>query len=155
MDEVVRMTTPSSPRYLRVVRGIVMKSAALAGLSDKQGRDLALAVSEGCANVIEHGYGGQGNGKIVLTCRAREGEVEIRIRDFGIKPDPETVKPRDLADVRPGGLGIYLMQNLVDEVQYDFRHKVGTELILKKSTVQGEKSVPPRAHSGLRTCFGG
>jgi len=131
LNEVVSMTIPASAQYVRAVRGLVGEAANLAGLPDKEGKDLALAAAEGCANVITHCYCGQA-GKIVVRCLMRPGGLEVRIRDFGAKPNPATIRSRDLADIRPGGLGVFLMQNLVDDVRYDFTHRIGTEVILKK-----------------------
>ncbi|MEW6356818.1 MAG: ATP-binding protein [Planctomycetota bacterium] len=138
MDEVVSMTIPASPEYVRVVREIVGEAAGLAGLRRKEGKDLALAVAEGCANVIQHCYGGQ-EGKITVRCLVGRSELEVRIRDFGRKPDPATIRSRDLADIRPGGLGVFLMQNLVDDVRYNFTHPIGTELILKKTKANDKR----------------
>ena len=63
----------------------------------------------------------------------------MRIRDFGEKPDPATIKSRSLSDIRPGGLGVFLMKNLVDDVRYDFSHQVGSELILRKTKGGGKR----------------
>jgi len=138
LDETVRLIIPSHPRYIRVVRGIIAESAGLAGFSDKERHAIALATAEGCSNIIKHSYENDYSRRIVLKCRVREGEVEVTLRDFGKQVDLDTIKPRKLEEIRPGGLGVHLMQSLVDEVRY--RHcKMGTELKLIKRRKDGEK----------------
>ena len=49
--------------------------------------------------------------------RSEDGVV-VRVRDFAAPVDPEKLKPRDLADVRPGGLGIHFIKNLMDSAVF-------------------------------------
>ena len=56
----------------------------------------------------------------------------MRLRDYGTKCDPDCIKGRDLDDVRPGGLGVHIIREIMDEVTYDTGHEVGTELKMTK-----------------------
>jgi serine/threonine-protein kinase RsbW len=58
--------------------------------------------------------------------------MEIKIRDFGKKVDPRKIKSRPLNEIRPGGLGVFFIKRIMDEVVYDTSHRVGTELKLVK-----------------------
>jgi len=94
-----------------------------------------LAVDEAVTNVIKHAYAGS-KGQIHLTC-TREGDTfVITIQDKGKPFDPRSVPPPDLeADVdgrRIGGLGIYFMKKIMDEVSYRFDPAEGNVLTLKK-----------------------
>lgn len=75
-------------------------------------RQLVLAVHEACCNVIRHGYGGSCKGRIGLCVERYEDALEFRLRDDAPRVDPARIRPRDLADCRPGGLGI----NFIDEI---------------------------------------
>jgi len=58
--------------------------------------------------------------------------LEIRIRDFGSGTDPVHFKPRELADVRPGGLGIHFIRSAMDRVEYETPPDGGTLLTMIK-----------------------
>lgn len=85
--------------------------------------DLNLAVEEACANVIEHAYCGMG-GELMVRFRARGPDVLITVTDHGEPFDPATVTLPDLRiplENRPvGGLGLFLMQQLMDDVRFTF-----------------------------------
>lgn len=79
---------------------------------------LVLAVNEACMNVVQHGYGATQSGDMVLEITLRHEHVEFHLSDFAPPVDPERLRPRDLAEVRPGGLGLCLMHQIMDEVRY-------------------------------------
>ena len=56
--------------------------------------------------------------------------VEIRIRDWGERVHPDKIKSRDLDDVRPGGLGVHIMSNCMDTVDYAHAEGGGTILTM-------------------------
>jgi anti-sigma regulatory factor (Ser/Thr protein kinase) len=114
------------------MRGALLQAASLAGFSEHDAQQMTLAVDEGCTNIIKYSYGGDCSKRIILSCYVVPGGIEIRIRDFGKKSDPDQIKSRQLSDVRPGGLGVYLMHEIMDIVEYDHSKKVGTELRMVK-----------------------
>jgi anti-sigma regulatory factor (Ser/Thr protein kinase) len=71
---------------------------------------LVLAVDEAAANVIRHGYKNAPDGKLELSAWLVDENLEIRLRDFAPPVDASCVKPRDLMECKPGGLGV----NLID-----------------------------------------
>ena len=91
-----------------------------------------IKITEAFSNIIKHTYNGENNQSIVVIVRALEDRLEVRLRDFGDKVDPNEIRPRDLDDVRPGGLGVHLIRSSMDEVHYNRSLKVGNELILAK-----------------------
>ena len=54
------------------------------------------------------------------------------IEDNGIKSDPESMKGRDLDDLKPGGLGIHFIKKVFDVFELDSRKKDGNRLRLIK-----------------------
>ena len=128
----ISLSIPSTPELLRTVRCTVAEVAALAGFSEKDSDKICLAVSEACSNIIRHSYKESADGEIILKCRPERGKLTISIRDFGAKFDAETIGPPDLDSVTPGGLGIYMIKSVMDEVEYDCSHDVGTEMRMTK-----------------------
>ena len=66
-------------------------------------------------NIIQHAYKGNTKGEIVLEIMQNGPDLVFVIRDFAPPVDVSTVKWRDLDDLRPGGLGTYFIQEIMDE----------------------------------------
>jgi serine/threonine-protein kinase RsbW len=120
---------------LAVIRQFVAQAGRDAGLDKQAIPDLQLAVDEVCANVIEHGYGGQG-GEIEVTIEAIEGGVEARVRDWGTSFDPQAIPLPNvnapLEQRQVGGLGLYLVRNVMDDVRFAFDAKTGNTITMIK-----------------------
>lgn len=153
---VLRLTIPSDPKYIRIMRGALLQAAALAGFTEHEAQQLILAVDEGCTNIIKYGYCGDATKKILVSCHISASEFEIRLRDFGKKSSPEQIKSRELHDLRPGGLGVHLMHEIMDVVEYNHNKKVGTELrLVKRITRRKPTETAGRAESGWPRTDGG
>lgn len=117
----------------------------LAGALERLGADQAIArrvqlvVDEACTNIIKHAYSG-GAGPIKLALELAGSDLIISIQDRGRPFDPARVPPPDLTsdveDRRPGGLGVYFMKKLMDEVHYAFDESGGNILTLRKRLVK-------------------
>jgi anti-sigma regulatory factor (Ser/Thr protein kinase) len=120
------------------VLDFVEESAEEAGVDPDARFDLQLAVEEACTNVIEHAYGGQG-GAFELCFETNESDVIITIQDHGQSFDPGQVPQPDLKlplDQRAiGGLGLHLMQQLMDEVEFTFAQGRNTLVMVKRSVI--------------------
>ena len=93
--------------------------------------DIALAVSEAVTNVVRYAYDDDQECHITLSAERIDERVVVRLRDYGHKFDPAGVPPPSMeGEPSVGGYGIFLMQRVMDEVQYRTDHAVGTELIL-------------------------
>ena len=103
---------------LRLIRTAVGEATRAAGGSEEAARDVTIAVDEACQNIIRHAYKGDPQGEIVIEI-AREGaKLIILLKDFAPTIDPSTVRPRDLDDIRPGGIGTHLIREVMDEVAF-------------------------------------
>lgn len=113
----------------------VVGKAEAAGLNEKEVYAVQLAVDEAVTNIIEHAYGGEGKGDIWIRCEEYVGGLEVEIRDKGKSFDPDDVpKPKvgtPLEEFGPRGAGMFLMQKLMDDVQFEFFEKE-TVLRMKK-----------------------
>ncbi len=117
------LTLRASFDVLDQVRTFVGEIARRAGFSERDIYSVQLAADEAASNVIEHAYGGTTNGQFVLGCEFQSGRLIITVLDHGKSFDPSKVDEpdlkADLADRKVGGLGIYLMRKLMDEVHYE------------------------------------
>lgn len=105
-------------RILDWMRGHFTQRKAEAGVV----RRIELALEEAVVNVIHHGYAG-GKGKIEIGLKWEPGRVEILVRDWGPPFNPLAnaphVDPEAPSEARKaGGLGIYLMGQIMDELTY-------------------------------------
>jgi len=98
--------------------------------------NLRLAVEEACVNIIEHGYANLQPGMIEIAFRLKDNQVIITIVDFGREFDPTTYSPPDRLsewEQRPlGGLGVFMICQLMDEVRYTSNPEQGNRLELIK-----------------------
>lgn len=108
----------SDPATFRSVRRWVIGAAQCAGLGDEEAAALAIALTESCANVYRHAYGGRRDGLIELTMRAEPGRVVTTVRHRGVPFDPARYAPPDLSRPEEGGYGMYLISRLVDAVSF-------------------------------------
>ncbi len=130
--EEISLSIPSTPKLLRTVRCVVSEVAVLAGFSEKERDGICLAVDEACSNIIRHSYKERPDGEIILSCALAEDKLTVSIRDFGEKFDAAKIEPPDPEKVRVGGLGIHMIRSVMDEVEYDCSHEVGTEIHMTK-----------------------
>ena len=98
---------------------------------------LRLAGEEACTNIIQHAYHGVEPGPITLDVRCDDDQLVMRIEDRAPLFIPADVPPPDLTadwqNRRPGGLGWYLIQQLVDSVEHGPMEGGGNRLeIVKK-----------------------
>jgi anti-sigma regulatory factor (Ser/Thr protein kinase) len=101
---------------------------------------IVLAVNEAYANVIQHCYRGDTTQRVDLTLLIMPQMITIEMRDYGGKIDLTCIEPRNLDEVRPGGIGTHLMRAIMDEVTYDVSSVTGTVLRMSKRRSQSCKS---------------
>ena len=128
----IKLVIASDPQWMHLVRNVVSSVANRLKFRRSQIRHLILAVDEACTNVIRHAYQGDKKKQIIICFRVFDDRMEILIKDFGRKGKPDTFKSRDLKDIRPGGLGIHLINKVMDKVTYDTSPSVGTILRMVK-----------------------
>lgn len=118
-DTALALKFPSDPKKLRMVRERVQDACEDVGCSKKAISDVVIAVNEACMNIIQHAYKGEHSGNIELEIRVLEDRLVIEITDYAKPVDTNLIKPRDLDDIKPGGLGTHFMQEIMDEINYE------------------------------------
>lgn len=118
------------------IREFVGQVAREGGFNDKEVYSLQLASDEAASNIIEHAYEGVSNASFDVTCDVRGDTITITMRDDGTPFDVTRVKQpnlkADLSERQIGGLGVYLMRKLMDDVKYESNPRTGNLLIMTK-----------------------
>jgi anti-sigma regulatory factor (Ser/Thr protein kinase) len=135
MPKQWKLTVDGRLENLAAIADFVFKAGQASGLNEKAIFEVQIAVDEACTNVIEHSYREEKNGEIALCCERAENDFVITIRDHGQPFNPDDVPLPDLKcslDKRcHGGLGLYFMRLLMDEVRFHFDTE-GNELTMVK-----------------------
>jgi serine/threonine-protein kinase RsbW len=151
MDSVERtfqLHVPSSTENLAMIRDFVASIGQRAGMEQEDLAKLELAVDEACANVIEHAYGSDSTREVTVKAIVDAESVQIEIVDTGKGFDPSKVVQSNLDQLiskrKSGGLGMRLIQTLMDEVHYEIVPGQKNELRmvkrLKKTDAQTSNS---------------
>ena len=117
-ERLAEIRFPSRPDRLKLVRSVVHDAAKMCGCSGGSTDDVVIAVNEACMNVIQHAYAGDPKGEIVLEIRRKGNQLVFRLQDFAAPVDVSRIKPRKLEEVRPGGLGVNFICEVMDETQF-------------------------------------
>ncbi|HHJ15261.1 MAG TPA: ATP-binding protein [Gammaproteobacteria bacterium] len=132
------MTFCSRPSRLALLRSVVRDAAGMVGLDDDASDAVVLAVNEACMNIIQHAYGMDPDGRIDLTLIQDADALVVQLRDYAAPVDVSQVRSRDLDDVRPGGLGVHMMQSLMDECEFMEPPPEGGNLLQMKKLLNSE-----------------
>ncbi|MDL1911807.1 ATP-binding protein [Chloroflexi bacterium CFX6] len=113
--------------YLDEIREFVGNIARAGGFNDKEIYNIQLATDEAASNIIEHAYEGVGDGLLEISCGVKGNVITIILVDHGEPFDPSEVPApdlkADLSERKIGGLGIFLMRKLMDEIHYSAEPK--------------------------------
>jgi serine/threonine-protein kinase RsbW len=117
---------------LALMRKYVRKFLETYKFSDKEQTLIVLGVDEACTNIIRYAYELRDDQLITLTLEELRGCVRMRLRDYGIQVPSNVLKGRSFDTIKPGGLGLHLIRNAFDKVDYILKPR-GTELVLTKN----------------------
>ena len=131
-ESLVELRFLAQPNRMTMVRDIVRSAARFCGFDEQVAQDIVLAVGEACQNVIMHAYEGRGDGPILLDILESPDRMILRVTDFGPAVAPAVVQPRNLQDLRPGGLGTHFIQNVMDTTDFG-RSPTGVGNVLQMS----------------------
>ena len=133
----------ADPAQLAVIRDFVAKASRSLDADERAIRDLQLAVDEVCSNSIRHGYGGQ-EGQIEVSVERIGHSIRVVVRDWGMAFDPEQIPVPDLClpleERSLGGLGLFLVQQVMDEVRFEFNDSRGNSVtMVRRLDREGEE----------------
>ncbi len=116
--DLVQLTVRSHPENLKQIRTLIKDTVGSRSVSEQLTGSIILAVDEVCSNIIRHGYNNDTEKQIHLALSASADQLVIEITDRGICFDITRAAPRDPADIKPGGLGVYIIKQVMDHVEY-------------------------------------
>lgn len=123
--DYIEMKLPAKPDHIGIVRLTLSGIASNMGFTYEEVEDLKIAVSEACTNTVQHAYDKHDGGEVVVGFAIYEDKLEMMVADSGrsfnfnqvraeIGPYTESSPVEQLAE---GGLGLYLIETLMDEVR--------------------------------------
>ena len=95
------------------VRGYIDKCEGLESYKD----EIVLAIDEACQNVIRHAYRDK-DGDVAIKLSFQNKEFIVSLEDDGTPAIPEKIKPRNIEDIKPGGLGTFFINQIMDSVSF-------------------------------------
>ena len=127
---------PAKFENLAKISVFIVEAAHKANLDEEAVYAVQLSVDEACSNIMEHAYEGKGEGEINCTCEIMSDGLRVILNDHGKPLNPEDVPDFDLdaplEELETGGAGVFLMNQLMDQVDYKSDPKTGNKLILVK-----------------------
>lgn len=118
----VELRLPSRLGFEKVAMATASNVAQIMGFSGARVEDLKTAVSEACINAIEHGNKLQEQLSVVVIMTLDAAKLEVKVIDKGKGLTKKVSKPdidkKVHGEETPRGMGIFLIENLVDEVEF-------------------------------------
>jgi serine/threonine-protein kinase RsbW len=132
-----QLKVKSKTENLSVIRDFISTSAAEAGVATDTVENIILAVDEACTNIIRHAYKSFPDGELIIKTKSTLSRFVVSITDYGKSFAPEMIPEPDLQKYyrqrRVGGLGMYLMKTLMDDVKYVSVPGKYNEVLLSKN----------------------
>jgi serine/threonine-protein kinase RsbW len=132
-----KLIVKSRTKNLAKIREFVKNTALEAGFMQDAIDNMILAVDEACTNVIKHAYKSYPDGEIIIKMKYQDSKLQITIIDYGSAFEPDTIPTPDIREYykqrRVGGLGMFLMKTLMDEVKYISIPGKYNQVLLSKS----------------------
>jgi serine/threonine-protein kinase RsbW len=142
--DYIEMKIPAKPEYIGVIRLTLSGIASRMGFMYDSIEDLKIATSEAITNAVQHAYKGDDDGKIIVGFALYENRLEVMVADDGESFDFKAIRQEvgpynaehSVEFLREGGLGLYLIESLMDEVKV--HHKEGVTVFMTKF-LEGEQ----------------
>jgi len=150
-DFVTQIEFEADAINLKVIRNNLKHIFSDFNVDKKISDDMVIAINEACMNIIQHAYSLADNTsgvsdryksqKILIIIEKNNQHWRFEIIDFAPAVDIKSIRSRDLKDLRPGGLGVSFIRQIMDSVKYenlndneaDAQRKMGNRLVLIKN----------------------
>lgn len=131
MTDILKFSVPGKPEYVGMVRLAVSSLANCAGFDIEAVEDIKVAVSEACTNVVCHT---KPNcvGAYEVACEVCNDKIIISIIDQAGGYDLTKYQTPEIENPKEGGLGIFIIKALMDEVDILSELGMGTSIKMVK-----------------------
>jgi len=126
--ETIKMEIPANPDYVSILRLTTSGIANKLGFSMDDIEDMKVAVSEACSNAVKHSE----DNKVSINFNLLNNGIQIEIIDNGKGYDVDSIETPDLSNPKEGGLGLFIIQTLMDEVNIESKGNQGTTIKMTK-----------------------
>ena len=121
-DRTVEVNLPNVSGYERIAMECSASFAKIGGLVKERIEDLKTAVAEACLNAMEHGNRDHPDSRVIITMYLGDKDFKVSVMDAGdgmsIIPQHIDIKKKVEGLEPPNGLGLFLIQQLVDQVEF-------------------------------------
>ncbi len=126
----LKMQVQGSSETLSLIRRVIAASVQHLKLSSALLNDIKLATTEACTNVIKHAYKFDQTMSFELEIRTSSEifAVEVFYEDPGFVP--ENIPVPNLEEIKEGGLGVFIIRNIMDHVDYQTDQQTGKVKLL-------------------------
>lgn len=130
MDHI-KLSMPNKPEYVSIIRLTASAIASRIGFNIDDIDDIKVAIGEACTNAIRHGCD-RINDTYDIEFFAYEDKIEIQITDTGKGLAKLNIKQPKVEDLREGGLGLFIIKTLMDDVEVMTSEGKGTIIRMTK-----------------------
>jgi serine/threonine-protein kinase RsbW len=134
--EEQKLVVPASYTSLEKIRDYFSRAASEAGLDEDAIFEVEVAVDEAASNIIDHAYEGECESDIECDYQVLSDGLQLCFHDHGKPFKPEKVKLPDIVSDptrrKEGGLGLFFMRQMMDEVNFSFNGDGGNLLTMVK-----------------------
>ena len=110
---------PVDSASLKQVRNFAREVLSKDPIFQSSSDDVVLALAEAAQNIVKHAYNGQPTGDTMrVEMSFNNNQLKIELYDKGKPAIPQNIKPRQIDDVKPGGLGTFFIGQIMDEVVF-------------------------------------
>ena len=104
---------------LKEIRNFARELLAKHDIFKSTSDDVVLALAEAAQNIVKHAYSGQETSdNLKVEISFDNNQLKIDLYDKGEPAIPTNIKPRDVDDIKPGGLGTFFIGQIMDEVMF-------------------------------------
>jgi sigma-B regulation protein RsbU (phosphoserine phosphatase) len=125
------ISLPADPSSLEALRRFLFD--ALAGTAEEEADRIVLAVQEAATNYMKYAAKAAEGCPLEVCVAIEAGRLTVRIPYFCPRGVEEAIRPRELDDVRPGGLGTHFLREIMDEIDYEPGEEGQQTLVLRKT----------------------
>lgn len=146
-EDVYELTVEARSKNLARIADFIQEVADAWSLTARQTYHVQMACDEACTNIIQHAYGEDETGPIDIRFELNSDRCVITIRDYGRPFDPDDVPVPDvtapLEERTIGGLGLFFMRQLMDELHFEFDPEEGNLLTMVKKIEDEDTTLEP------------